>query len=75
MWTTAAVWFLSAAIVFGVLAVVRAVRGGRGTSFRWKAAVILAGIAGAAPALVLDLWNHAAVDVLPGINASMPLPR
>lgn len=75
MWTTAAVWLGSAAIVFGVLAAVRAARGGRRRSFRWKAAIILAGIAGAAPALVFDLWNHARVDVPPGINASIPLPR
>lgn len=75
MWTTAAVWFVSAATFFGVLAAVRASRGGRRTSFRWKAAIVLAVIAGVAPAFVFELWNHQEVEVPANINASIPLPR
>ena len=75
MWITAGVWLGSALLVFGGLALVRALRPHRRNSFRWKAAIVLSVIAGGAPAFVFQQWNRPAVDVPAGINASVQPPR
>lgn len=75
MWATVAVWLGSALLVFGALALLRAARPQRRSSFRWKAALVLAGIAAGVPAFVFQQWNRPAVDVPAGINASVQPPR
>lgn len=74
MWTTTGIWLASAVLVFAVLAVAGARRPRSNVPFNWKTAIVLAAIAGGAPAFLYQQWGRAPVDVPAGINTGLP-PR